>query len=256
MLTIKSVADIEKMEAAGRIVEETLALLERHARVGVTTLELDALAADYIHSRGATASFLGYLGFPKSICSSVNEQVVHGIPGRYRLRDGDILSVDVGAKFRGFHGDAARTFLIGGVSAEIQRLVKVTRECFFEGLRAALPGNRVADIARAVQHHAESHGYGVVQKLTGHGIGRDLHEPPEVPNFWDDQKFGCGLRLRAGMTIAIEPMINLGTADVCCLSDGWTVVTADGKASAHYENTVAITNGGPRLLTLHGEDGA
>ncbi len=253
MITIKSAADIERMDAAGRIVEETLDLLGRTAAVGMRTDELDAIAADYIKSCGAEASFLGYAGYPKSICTSVNSQVVHGIPGRYRLKDGDILSVDVGAKLNGFHGDAARTILIGKVPREAETLVSVTKECFFEGLKQAVAGNRIADIARAVQRHAESHGYGVVRELIGHGIGREMHEPPDVPNYWDDHAFGHGARLQAGMTIAIEPMINLGTADVYRLSDGWTVETADGKVSAHYENTIAITDGEPRLLTLHGE---
>ncbi|MDO4571874.1 MAG: type I methionyl aminopeptidase [Clostridia bacterium] len=241
------------MDAAGRVVEGTLRLLARTARAGMRTDELDALAAEYIQSCGAEASFLGYAGYPKSICTSVNSQVVHGIPGRYRLRDGDILSVDVGAKLDGFHGDAARTILIGEVPEEVKRLVEVTRECFFKGLEAAVAGNRVADIARAVQRHAESHGYGVVRELIGHGIGRDMHEPPDVPNYWDDHAFGHGARLQAGMTIAIEPMINLGTPEVYRLADGWTVATADGRPSAHYENTVAITDGAPRLLTLHEE---
>ncbi len=252
-ITIKSAADIEKMDAAGRIVEETLNLLSRSAEIGMTTAELDDIAAAYIRSCGAEASFLNYNGYPKSICTSVNEQVVHGIPGKYRLRDGDILSLDVGAYLNGFHGDAARTVLIGNVPEDVQTLVRVTKECFFEALRAAKPGNRLSDIAKAVQRHAEANGYGVVRDLVGHGIGRDMHEDPEVPNFWDDARFGRGARLEAGMTIAIEPMINQGTHRVYQLSDGWTVVTADGKPSAHYENTVLITEGEPRLLTLHEE---
>ena len=250
-ITIKSASDLQKMDAAGRVVEETLNLLARTAKPGMRTDELDAIAADYIRSRGAEPSFLGYAGYPKSICTSVNCQVVHGIPGRYRLRDGDLLSLDVGAKLNGFHGDAARTVLIGEVAEEARELVRVTKECFFEGLKFARAGNRIADIAKAVQRHAESHGYGVVRELIGHGIGRDMHEPPDVPNYWDDHAFGHGPRLEPGMTIAIEPMINLGTADVYSLDDGWTVETADGRVSAHYENTVAITDGEPRLLTLH-----
>lgn len=253
-ITIKSAADIEKMDEAGRIVEETLNLLAKSAAIGMTTQELDDIAAAYIKSRGAEASFLNYNGYPRSICTSVNEQVVHGIPGKYRLKDGDILSLDVGAYKNGFHGDAARTVLIGQVPEETQKLVRVTKECFFEGIRYAKPGYRISDIARAIQAHAESHGYGVVRDLVGHGIGRDMHEDPEVPNFWDAAHFGRGARLEAGMTIAIEPMINAGTARVLQLSDGWTVVTADGKPSAHYENTVLITEGEPRLLTLHEEE--
>jgi methionyl aminopeptidase len=253
-ITIKSAADIEKMDEAGRIVEETLNLLAKSAEIGMTTQELDDIAAAYIKSRGAEASFLNYNGYPRSICTSVNEQVVHGIPGKYRLKDGDVLSLDVGAYKNGFHGDAARTVLIGQVPEETQKLVQVTRECFFEGIRFAKPGYRISDIARAIQAHAESHGYGVVRDLVGHGIGRDMHEDPEVPNFWDAAHFGRGARLEAGMTIAIEPMINAGTARVLQMSDGWTVVTADNKPSAHYENTVLITEGEPRLLTLHKEE--
>ncbi len=253
-ITIKSASDIEKMEEAGRIVEETLNLLSKSAEIGMTTQELDDIAVSYIKSRGAEASFLNYNGYPRSICTSVNAQVVHGIPGHYRLKDGDILSLDVGAYKNGFHGDAARTVLIGNVPEETQKLVRVTKECFFEGIRFAKPGNRISDIAKAIQAHAERHGYGVVRDLVGHGIGRHMHEDPEVPNFWDDTRFGRGARLEAGMTIAIEPMINMGTARVYQLDDGWTVVTADGKPSAHYENTVLITEGEPRLLTLHEEE--
>ena len=250
-ITIKSAADIEKMDVAGRIVEDTLNLLSQAAEIGMTTAELDDIAVAFIKSRGAEASFLNYNGYPRSICTSVNEQVVHGIPGKYRLKDGDILSLDVGAYKDGFHGDAARTVLIGTVPEEVQTLVRVTKECFFEGIRFAKPGYRISDVAKAVQRHAESHGYGVVRELVGHGIGRRMHEDPEVPNYWDDSRFGRGVRLEAGMTIAVEPMINMGTARVYQLDDGWTVITADGKPSAHYENTVLITEGEPRLLTLH-----
>ncbi len=253
-ITIKSASDIEKMDEAGRIVEETLNLLAKSAEIGMTTQELDDIAASYIKSRGAEASFLNYNGYPRSICTSINEQVVHGIPGKYRLKDGDVLSLDVGAYKNGFHGDAARTVLIGNVPEETQKLVQVTKECFFEGIRFAKSGYRISDIAKAIQAHAESNGYGVVRDLVGHGIGRQMHEDPEVPNFWDAVHFGRGVRLTAGMTIAIEPMINMGTARVLQLEDGWTVVTADGKPSAHYENTVLITEGEPKLLTLHEEE--
>ncbi len=255
-ITIKSASDIEKMEAAGRIVEDTLNLLASSAEIGMTTQELDDIAAAYIKSRGAEASFLNYNGYPRSICTSVNQQVVHGIPGKYRLSDGDILSLDVGAYKDGFHGDAARTLLIGNVPEDVQRLVRVTKECFFEGIKYARPGYRISDIAKAIQAHAEQNGYGVVRDLVGHGIGRQMHEDPEVPNFWDDTRFGRGARLEAGMTIAIEPMINMGTFRVHQLDDGWTVVTADGRPSGHYENTVLITKGEPRLMTLHEEEGA
>ena len=253
MITIKSPADIERMDAAGRVVEDTLRLLAKSVCVGMRTSELDEIAETYIRSRGAEPSFLHYHGYPKSICTSVNQQVVHGIPGKYRIREGDIVSFDVGAKLNGFHGDAARTVLVGEVDEATRKLVAVTRECFFEGLRQARAGNHLSDVGKAIQKHAESHGYGVVRELIGHGIGREMHEPPDVPNYWE-AGHGRGAKLEPGMTIAIEPMINLGTANVVQLADGWTVETADGRPSAHYENTVAITEGEPRLLTLHGEE--
>lgn len=253
MLTLKSPAELAKMRAAGAVVGETLLLLRDMIRPGISTAELDRAAERHIRSRGATPSFLHYNGFPKSICTSVNAQVVHGIPGKYVLREGDIISVDVGAKLEGFHGDAARTFPVGEISEEAARLIRVTRECFYAGLRFARPGYRVSDIGQAVQAHAESHGYGVVRELIGHGIGRDMHEPPDVPNFYE-RRMGRGIRLSAGMTIAIEPMINLGGAAVQVLSDGWTVETRDGRYSAHYENTVAITDGDAELFTLMGVD--
>lgn len=246
MITLKSAQDIVKMKAAGRVVEETLELLGQMARAGVTTEEMNREADALIRSRGAIPTFLNYNGFPKSVCISVNEQVVHGIPGKRRLQDGDIVSCDVGATLDGFVGDAARTFLIGSVPEETRKLVEVTRECFFEALKYCRVGYRISDISKAVQTHAESHGYGVVRELIGHGIGRKLHEAPDVPNYYSPY---ARQRLQAGMTIAIEPMINLGTAAVWQLEDGWTVVTRDGKPSAHYENTVAITEGDPILLT-------
>ena len=246
MITIKSAQDIERMRAAGKVVEDTLKLLERSVRAGITTAELDRIADEFIRSRGAYPTFLHYNGYPKSVCISVNEEIVHGIPGKRKLRDGDIVSCDVGATLNGFVGDAARTFLIGNVPEETQTLVRVTRECFFEGLKFCRVGYRISDISKAIQKHAESHGYGVVRELVGHGVGRVLHEDPEVPNFYSPR---ARQRLEAGMTIAIEPMINLGTAKVWQLDDGWTVTTQDGKPSAHYENSVAITDGDPILLT-------
>ena len=246
MITIKSAQDIERMKAAGKVVEDTLKLLEKSVRVGITTAELDRIADEYIRSRGAYPTFLKYNGYPKSVCISVNEEVVHGIPGKRKLKDGDIVSCDVGATLNGFVGDAARTFLVGNVDPETQELVRVTRECFFEGLNFCRVGYRISDISKAIQKHAESHGYGVVRELVGHGVGRVLHEDPEVPNFYSPRS---RQRLEAGMTIAIEPMINLGTAKVWQLEDGWTVVSQDGKPSAHYENSVAITDGDPILLT-------
>ena len=246
MITIKSAQDIERMKAAGKVVEDTLKLLESSVQVGITTAELDRIAEAFIRSQGAYPTFLIYNGYPKAICISVNEQVVHGIPGKRKLRDGDIVSCDVGATLNGFVGDAARTFLVGDVAQETQDLVRVTRECFFEGLKFCRVGYRISDISKAIQKHAESHGYGVVRELVGHGVGRVLHEDPEVPNFYSPR---ARQRLEAGMTIAIEPMINLGTAKVWQLEDGWTVVSQDGKPSAHYENSVAITDGDPILLT-------
>ena len=246
MITIKSPQDIERMRAAGRVVEETLLLLGRSVRVGVTTEELDRIADAYIRSQGAYPTFLNYNGYPKSVCISVNDEVVHGIPGKRRIKDGDIVSCDVGATLNGFVGDAARTFLVGDVAQETRELVRVTRECFFEGLKFCRVGYRISDISKAIQTYAESHGYGVVRELVGHGVGRQLHEDPEVPNFYSPR---ARQRLEAGMTIAIEPMINLGTAKVWQLDDGWTVTTQDGKPSAHYENSVAITDGDPILLT-------
>jgi len=248
-VTVKTAAEIEKMRVVGAIVRDALLLLEQHARAGVTTLELDRIAAEWIASRGAKASFLGYGGYPKSICTSVNAQVVHGIPDGYKLREGDIISVDVGAVRDGYHGDAARTFFVGEVSAEARRLVEVTRECFFLGVAQARAGSHLSDIARAIETHAHRHGYGVVRDLVGHGIGRQMHEPPEVPNF-TDPRIGRGIRLEPGMTIAVEPMINAGGWQVYQESNGWTIVTADGSLSAHYENTIAITEGEAEILTL------
>ena len=250
MITIKSASDIEKMDAAGRIVEETLNLMGEMVRAGISTYELDHEAEALIRSKGAVPSFLNYSGYPRSICTSVNEQVVHGIPGHYRLKDGDIVSVDVGAVINGFHGDAARTFLIGNVPDEVVRLVEVTRECFFEGIKYAKVGYRLGDIGHAIPEHAESNGFGVVREMLGHGIGREMLEEPDVPNYG---RAGHGIRLEAGMTIAVEPMITLGSHRILQLSDGWTIVTADGKPSAHYENSLAITDGEPKLLTLHEE---
>jgi methionyl aminopeptidase len=247
--SIKTASEIARMQESGRIVEDTLKLLEGLAKPGITTAELDREAEAYIRSKGAVPSFLGYGGYPKSICTSVNEQVVHGIPGKYRLKDGDVLSIDVGAELNGWHGDAARTLLIGNVSPEAQKLAEVTRECFFEGLKYAKVGYRVSDIGKAVQQHAEAHGYGVVRDLVGHGIGRHMHEEPDIPNFYAPGLMSLGMRFEKGMTVAIEPMISMGTWEVRVLQDGWTIVTLDGLPSAHYENTVAITEGEPVLLT-------
>lgn len=248
MVTIKSQAEIELMRESCRIAKETLEFVGKHIHAGMTTKEVDDLVYKYITSCGATPSELGYEGYPASSCVSVNEVVVHGIPGDRIILDGDIVSVDIVAEKNGFHGDACRTFLIGNVSEEKRRLVKVTEECFFkaiEGLQAGVP---LYDIGYAVQTHAEANGYGVVRALTGHGIGREMHEDPAVPNYG---RRGTGMRLKAGMTICIEPMINMGTYKVLMdRNDGWTVVTADGKPAAHYENTVLIKEDGVEILTL------
>ena len=250
MITIKSAHDIEQMKAAGKVVEETLLLLERSVRVGITTEELNAIAEDCIRSHGAYPTCLNYNGFPKAICISVNEVVVHGIPGPRKIKDGDIVSCDVCATLNGFVGDAARTFCVGNVAEETRKLVQVTKECFFEGIQYARPGYRVCDISKAIQAYAESHGYGVVRELTGHGVGRQLHEDPEVPNFYSPR---ARQRLQAGMTIAVEPMITQGHKEVWQLDDGWTITTRDGKPAAHYENSIAITDGKPILLTCSEE---
>lgn len=248
MITVKTEEEIALMREPCRIVKETLDYVGRHIKAGMTTKEVDGLVYKYITSCGATPSSLGYCGYPASACVSVNEVVVHGIPGDRIIEDGDIVSVDITAEKNGFNGDAARTYLIGNVSEEKRRLVEVTRECFFkaiEGLRAGAP---LYDIGYAVQTHAESHGYGVVRSLVGHGIGREMHEDPNVPNYG---RKGTGLRLKAGMTICIEPMINMGTYKVIFdRRDGWTVTTADKKPSAHYENTVLIKEDGVEILTL------
>ena len=248
MIHIKSPAEIELMRESCRIVKETLEFVGKNIHAGMTTKQVDELVYRYITSCGARPSSLGYGGFPASACVSVNEVVVHGIPSDRIILDGDIVSVDITAEKNGYNGDAARTFLIGSVSEEKKRLVKVTEECFFkaiEGLQAGVP---LYDIGYAVQTHAESHGYGVVRALVGHGIGRDMHEDPSVPNYG---KKGTGMRLKAGMTICIEPMINMGTYKVnFSRDDGWTVTTADGLPSAHYENTVLIKEDGVEILTL------
>lgn len=248
-ITIKSESQRALMRAAGELTGRTLNYIEALIKPGISTKELDEAAEEFIRSHGAVPSFLNYEGFPASICTSVNDRIVHGIPSRHdRLRDGDIISVDCGALLNGFHGDAARTFLVGNVAPEVAKLVQVTKECFFKGLEQAVVGNHISDIGRAIQQHAESHGYGVVRELVGHGIGMNMHEAPEVPNYVIPH-FGRGARLVPGMAIAIEPMINLGTRRMRVLDDGWTCVTADGKPSAHYENTIFISENGPEVLT-------
>jgi methionyl aminopeptidase len=248
MITIKSAKQIEKMRKACEITKEALALIEKNVKPGVSTKQLDKIAYDFIKSKGGRPNFLNYNGFPGSICASVNDEVVHGIPSKHRiLREGDIVSIDMGTVLDGWHSDAARTFGVGKISDEAQKLIDVTRESFFEGIKHIKHGAKLGDCSAAIQEYCESRGYGVVRDLVGHGIGQNLHEDPSVPNFG---KPGKGVRLAAGMTLAIEPMINEGTYKVEVLDDDWTVVTADAKLSAHYENTILVTRDGYEILTL------
>lgn len=248
MINVKSANEIELMRVACRLTGETLKLLEESIKPGITTAELNRIAEDYLKKNSATATFKNYNGYPASICASVNDQVIHGIPSKNTvLKEGDIISIDFGACYKGYHGDAARTFAVGKISADAEKLIEVTKNCFFNGLEYCKAGNRVSDISHAVQVCAENEGYGVVRDYVGHGVGRQLHEGPEIPNFGNP---GRGPRLISGMTIAVEPMINMGDYRVKTLSDGWTVVTLDGCFSAHYENTVLITKDEPEVLTL------
>ena len=247
MIAIKNGQELEAMRQACKITAAARALAGDMVRPGMTTKQIDKAVHDFIVSKGAKPSFLGYNGFPASSCISVNATVIHGIPGGYILKEGDIVSIDVGAYYKGFHGDCAATFPCGSVSAEAQKLIDVTKESFFEGIRFATQGHRVSDISHAIQTYVESNGFSVVRSFVGHGVGRQLHEEPEVPNYG---RPGHGPRLIKGMTLAIEPMVNAGVYDVRVLKDGWTTVTADGKLSAHYENTVLITDGEPEILTV------
>ena len=234
------------MRRAGQITAAARALAGKMVRPGVTTLEIDTAVRKFIESQGATPSFLGYGGFPASACISVNDEVIHGIPSNQVLKEGDIVSVDVGAFIGGFHGDCAGTYPCGQVSDEAMRLIRVTQESFFEGMKYAREGYRLSDISAAVQAYVESNGFSIVREYVGHGIGRRMHEPPEVPNYGNP---GHGPRLLRGMTLAVEPMVNAGSAAIKQMADGWTVKTADGKNAAHYENTILITAGEPELLT-------
>ena len=248
MITIKSDAEVAKMRIANGIVRDLLAYLGDHVKEGVSTGYLDTIAREFIEKRGAKPSFLGYGGFPGSICASIDDVVVHGIPNKHTyLQEGQIVGLDVGACIGGFHGDAARTFAVGRISPEKQRLMDVTKECFFKGIEVLRDGVRLGDLSSAIQQHAEQNGYSVVRELVGHGIGREMHEDPSVPNYG---VAGRGIRLRANMTIAVEPMINMGAKEVYTARDGWTVRTRDGLPSAHYENTVLITQDGVEILTL------
>ena len=246
MITLKSSHEIELMRRAGKITAAARTLVGEMVRPGVTTQEIDKAVEQFIRKQGAVPSFLHYNGFPASACISVNDEIIHGIPGKRVLQEGDIVSIDVGAYIGGFHGDCAATFACGAIDPEAQRLIDVTRQSFFEGIRYAKEGCRIGDISAAVQSYVESNGFSVVREYVGHGVGAKLHESPEIPNFGHA---GRGPRLLRGMTLAIEPMVNAGSAAILQLSDGWTVKTLDGKWSAHYENTVLITDGEPEILT-------
>ena len=247
MIKLKSPREISQMRQAGKITAAARALAGKMVTPGVTTGEIDKAVHDFIVSQGATPTFLGYGGFPNSICASVNECVIHGIPNRrYKLKEGDILSVDVGATYDGYVGDCAATFAVGKIDSEAQRLIDVTRQSFYEGIKFAREGYRVSDLSHAIQEYVEQNGFSVVREYVGHGVGRQMHEEPEVPNFG---KPGHGPRFVRGMVIAVEPMVNAGKAAIKVLDDGWGVVTRDGSYAAHYENTFVITDGEPEILT-------
>ena len=249
MVVLKTRREIELMREAGRISATALKVAGEAVRPGVSTLEIDTIARKYIESQGARPNFLGLYGFPATACISINNEVIHGIPSKDRiLKEGDIVSIDLGAEKNGYHGDNAATFAVGEISDEAKRLIDTTRESLYVGLKQAVAGNRIGDISNAVQVYCEERGYGVVRDFVGHGIGKELHEDPSVPNFGTP---GRGVRLLPGMTIAVEPMINQGTWEVNQLSDGWTIVTKDGKLAAHFEHTIAITKDGEcMILTL------
>ena len=247
MITLKSEREIELMRRAGKITAAARALAGEMVKPGVTTQEIDKAVYRFIRSQGAQPSFLNYNGYPASVCVSVNDEVIHGIPGKRVLKEGDIVSVDVGAYIGGFHGDCAATYACGKISDEAQKLIDVTRQSFYEGIKFAREGNRLSDVSHAIQEYVEANGFSVVREYVGHGIGRAMHESPEVPNFGLP---GHGPKLLRGMTIAVEPMVNAGAAAIRQMPDGWTVKTRDGKYAAHYENTILITAGEPELLTV------
>ncbi len=247
-VSIKTSREIELMKVAGKYLEEVHERLAEHIKPGITTWELDKIGEEMIRSLGCTPNFLNYNGFPASFCISLNDEVVHGIPSHSKvIQEGDLVKIDAGLIYKGYHSDAARTYAVGEVSPEARQLMDVTKQSFFEGIKQAKAGNHLYDISASIGDYAESFGYGVVRDLVGHGIGTHLHEDPQIPNFRQHRR---GLRLMPGMTLAIEPMINIGRADVEFMDDDWTVVTQDGTLSAHYENTILITDGEPELLTL------
>lgn len=248
MISIKSAKQVELMRKSCALTKELFGILEKSIKPGVSTKQLDKIAYDFYTSKGARPNFLNYGGYPGSICASINDEVVHGIPNkRCILKNGDIVSIDMGCELDGWNSDAARTFAVGSISDEAKKLIEVTKECFFEGIKYVKHGAKLGDVSAAIQNYAESRGYGVVRDLVGHGIGRGLHEDPSVPNFG---KAGRGTKLVAGMTLAIEPMITAGDYHVSVLDDDWTVVTDDGSLAAHYENTIVVTRDGCEILTL------
>lgn len=247
MIILKSSREIEKMRKAGKLVAETHEYLKGLIKPGVTTKELDEAAYEFITKHNSKPAFKGYHGFPGSICASINNEVVHGIPGLKKLNDGDIISIDIGTIVDGYYGDAARTHGVGNISEKAKKLIEVTRQSFFEGIKFAKEGYRLSDISHAIQKHVESNGFSVVRDYVGHGIGQQMHEDPQIPHYGPP---GKGPRLRKGMVLAIEPMVNEGAFRVKVLEDEWTVVTSDNKLSAHYENTIAITDGEPEILTI------
>ena len=248
MVTVKSPREIELMQKSGRLLAQVHEGLAKVIRPGISTKEIDVICEELIRKCGGTPNFLNYQGYPASVCVSVNEEVVHGIPREDRiLQDGDIVSLDTGLIYQGYHSDAARTYGVGKISPEAEKLIEVTRESFFQGIEMARAGRHLHDISNAIADYVISYGYGIVHDLVGHGIGKSMHEPPMIPNF---PQWRRGVRLKAGMTLAIEPMINIGTGEVEWLDDGWTVITADHSLSAHYENTVLVTDGEPEILTL------
>ncbi len=246
MIYLKTPEEIELLRKSNVLVGKTLAEVAKAIRIGITTLELDKIAEDFIRSNGALPGFLGYQGFPNTLCISVNDQVVHGIPSNYALKDGDIVSVDCGTIIDGFYGDSAYTFCVGNVDPKVKKLLDTTKEALYKGIEQARHGNRIGDIGYAIQQHCQAAGFSVVREMVGHGIGRNMHEDPEVPNYG---KRGQGLQLREGMVIAIEPMINMGNKGIVMERDGWTIRTIDRKPSAHFEHTVAIQKGDASILS-------
>jgi methionyl aminopeptidase len=249
MVTLKSKREIEIMRGACRIVAEVLEELRQSCKAGVTTRELDRIAEKKTSQHGAETAFKGYRGYPRSLCTSINHQVVHGIPGDYELKEGDIVGLDFGVLYKGYFGDAAITVPIGGISTEIEKLLRITEECLYLGIEKMIPENHLSDLSRAIQDHAEANGFSLVKEFGGHGIGKHLHEDPMVLNYVLD---GRGIKLRPGLVLAVEPMVNMGADQVQILSDGWTVVTSDGNPSAHFEHTVAVAENGPEILTKLG----